>query len=203
MRSDIVPGSRFPDYELSDQTGRRRRLSDLQGSDPMIVILSRGHYCPKDRRQLRNLVELYPEIRVAYTNIVTISTDNLLETNEMRDALGAAWPFLSDPGRIVQKDLDIAEYTDPHHDPMIPYTFVLAPGLQIHSIYNGYWYWGRPSNEDLRRDLRDITRAVRSDWDLGAPGLRELWDAGARDDFWPYGRSMREVLAGQETDSGR
>ena len=203
MRSDIVPGSRFPDYELSDQTGRRRRLSGLQGSDPMIVILSRGHYCPKDRRQLRNLVELYPEIRVAYTNIVTISTDNLLETNEMRDALGAAWPFLSDPGRIVQKDLDIAEYTDPHHDPMIPYTFVLAPGLQIHSIYNGYWYWGRPSNEDLRRDLRDITRAVRSDWDLGAPGLRELWDSGARDDFWPYGRSMREVLAGQETDSGR
>ncbi len=116
MRSDIVPGSRLPDYELSDQTGRRRRLSDLQGSDPMIVILSRGHYCPKDRRQLRNLVELYPEIRVAHTNIVTISTDNLLETNEMRDALGAAWPFLSDPGRIVQKDLDIAEYTDPHHD---------------------------------------------------------------------------------------
>jgi peroxiredoxin len=90
MRSDIVPGSRLPDYELSDQMGRRRRLSDLQGSDPMIVILSRGHYCPKDRRQLRNLVELYPEIRVAYTKIVTISTDNLLETNEMRDALGAA-----------------------------------------------------------------------------------------------------------------
>ncbi len=121
----------------------------------------------------------------------------------MRDALGAAWPFLSDPGRIVQKDLDIAEYTDPHHDPMIPYTFVLAPGLEIHSIYNGYWYWGRPSNEDLRRDLRDITRVVRSDWDLGAPGLCERWDAGARADFWPYGRSMREVLAGQETDSGR
>ncbi|GAC1674265.1 MAG: hypothetical protein NVS9B8_16850 [Candidatus Limnocylindrales bacterium] len=160
VRSTIVIGAQFPDYELSDQSGQRRRLSDLQGSDPMILVLSRGHYCPKDRRQLRNLVELYPEIRVAYTKVVTISTDNVLETNEMRDALGAAWPFLSDPGRVIQKDLDITEYTDPHHDPMIPYTFVLAPELEIASIYDGYWYWGRPSNEDLRRDLREITRAA-------------------------------------------
>ena len=28
---------------------------------------------------------------------------------------------------------------------MIPYTLVLKPGLVIHSIYNGYGFWGRPS----------------------------------------------------------
>ena len=195
MRKDIVTGATFPDYELPDQTGTRRRLSEIQGRDPMIVVLSRGHFCPKDRRQLRNLAELYPEINVAYTKVVTISTDNLLETNEMRDALGAAWPFLSDPKRIVQKDLEIAEYTDPSHDPMIPYTLLLGPELKIYSIYNGYWYWGRPSNEDLRRDLRELTRLTRPDWDLAAPGLREKWEANTRADFWPYGLSMREVLA--------
>ena len=31
---------------------------------------------------------------------------------------------------------------------MIPYTLVLGPGLVIHSIYNGYWFWGRPSVDD-------------------------------------------------------
>lgn len=198
MRPEIVPGATLPDYELSDHAGRRRKLSELQGDDPMILVLSRGHFCPKDRRQMRNLVDLYPEIMVAYTKVATISTDNLLETNEMRDALGAAWPFLSDPGRVVQKDLDIAEYTDPHHNPMIPYTFVLDPGLRIFSVYNGYWYWGRPSNEDLRRDLRDVTRRIRPDWDLGAAGLRDAWLQGERDQFSPYGRSMREVLAARE-----
>ena len=198
MRLDIVPGANLPDYELSDHAGRRRKLSELQGDDPMILVLSRGHFCPKDRRQMRNLVDLYPEIKVAYTKVATISTDNLLEANEMRDALGAVWPFLSDPGRVVQKDLDIAEYTDPHHNPMIPYTFVLEPGLRIFSVYNGYWYWGRPSNEDLRRDLRDVTRRIRPDWDLGAAGLREAWLQGERDQFSPYGRSMREVLAARE-----
>ena len=119
MGTGVEPGSTLPDYELPEHSGRRRKLSELQGHDPLILVLSRGHFCPKDRRQMRNLVELYPEIRVAYTKIVTISTDNLLETNEMRDALGAAWPFLSDPGRVVQKDLDIAEYTDSQHNPMI------------------------------------------------------------------------------------
>jgi hypothetical protein len=86
----------------------------------------------------------------------------------------------SDAGRKVQKDLEIQEYTDPHHDPMIPHTLVLKPGLIIHSLYNGYWYWGRPSIDDLRRDLREVTREIRPDWELAAPGLREAWDAGDR-----------------------
>jgi hypothetical protein len=47
-------------------------------------------------------------------------TDNITETNEYRSGVGAHWPFLSDAGRIVQKDLDIAEYTDPVNNPMIP-----------------------------------------------------------------------------------
>jgi hypothetical protein len=47
MSADIVAGALFPDYELTDHTGKRRKLSDLQGPDPMILVLSRGGYCPK------------------------------------------------------------------------------------------------------------------------------------------------------------
>jgi len=195
MRDDIRPGSTFPNYELPDHRGIRRKLSDLQGADPMILVLSRGAYCPKDRQQHRMLVQLEPEIRVSYTSIVTISTDGLIELNEMRDGVGAHWPFLSDAGRRIQRDLAIEEYTDPYHNPMIPYTFVLEPGLVIHNIYNGYWFWGRPSNEELRRDLREVTRKVRPDWHLGAAGLREDWESGDKTKFWPYGRSLKDVFA--------
>jgi hypothetical protein len=62
----------FPDYELSDHTATRRKLSDLQGQHPMVL------------------------------------------------------------------DLDIAEYTDPAHNPMIPHTIVFEPGLVVFKIYNGY-----------------------------------------------------------------
>jgi peroxiredoxin len=185
MRADIVPGTVFPDYELSDHRGMHRKLSELQGGDPLVLVLSRGGFCPKERRQHEDLVQLHREMQVGYCRLVTISTDNLLETNEFRTGVGANWTFLSDPGRKVQKDLDIAEYTDPHHDPMIPHSFVLAPGLVIYSIYNGYWFWGRPSPEELRRDLREVTRTIRPDWDLAAPGLRENWD-GNKTMHWPY-----------------
>ena len=152
----------------------------------MILVLSRGHFCPKDHQQHLELAAFYPKIAVAYTQIVTISTDNILEINEFRASVGAQWTFLSDAGRKVQKDLDIQEYTDPHHDPMIPHTLVLKPGLVIHSVYNGYWFWGRPSIEDLRRDLREVTREIRPDWDLAAPGLRAAWDAGDHSRHHPY-----------------
>jgi peroxiredoxin len=184
MRADIVPGGTFPDYELTGHDKKRRRLGELQGDDPMILVLSRGHFCPKEHQQHLKLAALQPELAVAYTRIVTISTDNIVTTREFRTSVGANWVFLADPGRKVQKDLDIQEYTDPFHDPMIPHTLVLKPGLAIHSVYNGYWYWGRPSIEDLRRDLREATREVRPDWDLGSPGLREEWEAGDRSRFF-------------------
>src|SRR5467141_4981620 len=125
MRADIVAGAVFPDYELTDHKGKRRKLSDLQGPDPLILVLGRGGYCPKDRRQAEGLVQLHREMEVGYCRLVTISADNITDTNEYRTGVGAHWPFLSDARRIVQKDLDIAEYTDPVHNPMIPYFIVL------------------------------------------------------------------------------
>jgi hypothetical protein len=29
---------------------------------------------------------------------------------------------------------------------------MLKPGLVVHSVCNGYWFWGRPSVYDLWRD---------------------------------------------------
>lgn len=115
----------------------------------------------------------------------------MLQTNEFRTGLNAQWPFFSDNDRKVQKDLDIQEYTDPHHNPMIPYTVVLKPGLEIFKIYNGYWFFGRPTIENLREDLREITMDIRPDWDLATLGMREAWDADEKANFYPYPTSQR------------
>ena len=48
---------------------------------------------------------------------------------------------MSDAGRKVQKDLDIAEYTDPTHNPMIPHTIVLEPGLLCSDIQRLLVFW--------------------------------------------------------------
>jgi hypothetical protein len=86
MRRDIVPAAVFPDYELSDHMAKRRKLSELQGQHPMILVLSRGGFCPKDRRQAEGLVARH---RVGYCRLVTISTDNITHTNEYRSGVGS------------------------------------------------------------------------------------------------------------------
>jgi len=194
MRADIVPGAVFPDYSLTDHTGKRRTLAELQGPDPMILVLGRGGFCPKDRRQAEGLVELHREMEVGYCRLVTISTDNLVETNENRTGVDAHWTFLSDAGRMVQKDLDIAEYTDAAHNPMIPHTLVLEPGLVVYKIYMGYWYFGRPTLEELRQDLRAVTKKCRPDWDISGAELKAAWERGAKEQFYPYGKSYLRTI---------
>lgn len=198
MRADILPGSVFPDYELTDRTATRRKLSVLQGQHPMVLVLSRGGFCPKDRRQAELLVQLHRELEVAHCRLVTLSTDSLSETNEYRTGVGAHWPFLSDAGRTVQKDLDIAEYTDPVHNPMIPHTIVLEPGLVVFKIYNGYWFLGRPTLEELRPDLRDVTKKCRPDWDITDAAHKAAWARGEKDGFYPYGKSYATVFGEQD-----
>src|SRR5260370_566712 len=91
MRSDIVQGAVFPDYELPDHTAKRRKLSELQGQHPMVLVLSRGGFCPKDRRQAEGLVALHRELEVGYCRLVTISTDNIAGAILIRlgDVVGA------------------------------------------------------------------------------------------------------------------
>lgn len=187
MRADFIPGAVFPDYELPDHTGSLRRLSEIQGGDPMIIVLAREAYSAKDQRQHEGLRELWREMKpgVGYCQMVTITTSDLQETLDYRSGVAAEWPFLSDPERIVQQGLDIAEYTDPEHNQMVPHTIVCEPELVIYKIYNGYWFFGRPTVEELRRDLRAILQKIHWDWDLSDPEVRAAWERGERDRFYP------------------
>src|SRR3954454_14043416 len=98
MRADIVPGGVFPDYALPDHTETVRTLSEIQGDDPMIVTLARGHYCPKEHQQhLEIATVLQAKIAVAYPRIVTISPDEHHKSQEFRASVVAYRPFLSDP----------------------------------------------------------------------------------------------------------
>jgi len=195
MRAEITEGAIFPDYELPDHTDTPRKLSLLQGDDPMILTLNRGVYCPKDRQQLLQLAYFSKQCAVGFARIVTITTDNFMLSNDLRLGVGADWTFLRDEQRVIQQDLGIEEYTSaPHNPPMIPHTFVLEPGLKIYKIYNGYWYWGRPSTAELHADLREVTRRCRPDWKIDTEEMRAKWERGEKKHFYPYGKTWQQVF---------
>jgi peroxiredoxin len=157
---------RFPDLELPDHTGRPRRLSELAGGDPVALVTSRGWWCPKEQRFLRGLVALQDEFEVAYSRIVVLSVDPPEVQSAFRAGLGARFTFLSDHERRYIERLGLRETTDTLHDPYLPAAFMLDPDLRVHSSYNGYWFWGRPTLEEIRQDMRTISAAIRPNWEL-------------------------------------
>ena len=162
-------GADFPDVDLLDHAGNRRRLSDLVAGDPVVLQFFRGWWCPKEQTFFRRLLELQNDAEVAYARMISVSVDPPEVNAAFRAGLGARWTFLSDPDRAAQERLGLRETTDTVNNPYVPAVFTLFPDLTIHRSFNGYWYWGRPTLEELRQDLRHITRAIRSDWEAPTP----------------------------------
>jgi hypothetical protein len=81
------------------------------------------------------------------------------------------------------------------HNPMIPYIVVLKPGHVIYKIYNGYWFFGRPTMADLRQDLRAVTKKCRIEWDITTPELEAAWRQGT---LYPYGKTYNQSLSEQD-----
>ena len=78
----------------------------------------------------------------------------------------------------MQRHFDINEYTDAHHAHAgVPHTLILAPGLIVEKVYVGYWFWGRPSNDQLWADLGELHRRIKPDFDPTTAEARAEWEA--------------------------
>ena len=108
--------------------------------------------------------QLQPEFRVNYCKMITVSVDDRENTTDTRTALAADWPFLMDPDRRLLHELQMTDTTDKvHGEVYIPYTFILDRDRTIYKIYNGWWFVGRPTSEEIRMDLRALMSS-RPDW---------------------------------------
>ena len=193
-------GHTFPDLELPDHRNATRRISHylkpspldekLGFTDgyPLIVVFNRGFFCPRDQQQLKQLVQFQDELAVNFCKLVTVSADPLLVQAAFRAGLGANWPFLADEKRDTIRALNILDETEGEYAYRAqPYTFVLQPDLSITKIYNGWFFVGRPTLEELRHDLRAIME-TRSDYAYEAYAAPEVtriripqqtWEEGA------------------------
>jgi peroxiredoxin/cold shock CspA family protein len=173
MAVKLRVNDKFPDFELPDHTGQSRRLSsfirpstldDYLGFEdgyPVILVFYRGFFCPRDQQQMRWLVEFQAEIAVNYAGLVTVGVQPPMVQAAFRAGLGATFPFLCDTSRKLIKQLNILDETEGEYaNTAQPFTFVLRPDLTIYRMYNGWFFVGRPTLEELRRDLRAIMETL-------------------------------------------
>jgi peroxiredoxin/cold shock CspA family protein len=186
MSTTLQVHDQFPDFSLPDEQNKVVSLSHFtrpslldryQGFHdgyPLILIFFRGFFCPRDQQQMRQLVEFQRELTVNYGKLVAVSADPPLVQAAFRAGLGAQWTFLSDEERTVIKQINILDETEGEYAYRAqPYTFVLRPDLRIHTIYNGWFFVGRPTLDELRYDLRAIMEQ-RSDYRYEAYNTPEV-----------------------------
>ena len=213
MTTNLRTGDRFPDVELPSHEGKPLRLSQLTRPGlldqklgfldgyPLILVFYRGFFCPRDQQQMRLLVQFQSELAVNYAKLAAASADEPLVQAAFRAGLGAQWTFLSDAERRLITQIGILDTTEGEYaDRAQPYTFVLRPDLTIHRIYNGWYFVGRPTLDELRGDLRAIMETLSyypyEAWDT--PAVRRIripqheWAGGAP----PLGASGLPIAQG-------
>ncbi len=189
MTINLKENEIFPDFELPNQASQLTRLSQLTQPGlfdqklgftdgyPLILVFYRGFFCPRDQQQMRQLVQFQQELAVNYGKLVSVSADPPQVQAAFRAGLGAQWPFLADEERTIIKQLNILDETEGEYAYRAqPYTFVIHPDLRIYRIYNGWFFVGRPTLEELRHDLRTIME-TRSDYRYEAydtPSVRQI-----------------------------
>jgi peroxiredoxin len=175
--SRIETGMTFPDFELPDENGELHRLSELQGDEVMVLHLSRGEHCPRERQHHVELLRFARWIPVAFTQLVSIIPGVKHDAYKLKISTGAEWTFLADEQLEVREALEIDEYTDTHHDyAVVPHTLILSPGLKVEKVYVGSWFWGRPSPEQLWADLGELFARLYADFDPTTPEARKAWE---------------------------
>jgi peroxiredoxin len=177
MSKNLEIGSTIPDFELPDENGDMHQLSELQRDNFLVLHLSRGEHCPRERMHHREFLRFHERCSVAFTELVSILPNGLHDVLKLKISMGAHWTFLADEGLEVQQHFDINEYTDTHHDNAgVPHTLILSPRLRIEKVYVGYWFWGRPSPEQLWLDLQELTKQLKDDYDPTQPEARAKYE---------------------------
>jgi thioredoxin-dependent peroxiredoxin len=99
-RGDLVP-----DFELPDQDGTPRRLTDLLAGGPVVLFFypaAMTYGCTKESCHFRDLRE---EFAAAGAQRVGISADQVGKQRQFADKHGFDFPLLSDPDYAVAQQL--------------------------------------------------------------------------------------------------
>jgi len=122
-RAESFRTMELPDHR--ERPPRAQRTSGQRSHDPYPRARS---LLPEGHQQHLEIAANYPKLNVGYTGSSRSRPIPITRAKSSANSVGAQWPFLSDPERIVQKDLDIRSTRTPRTTRMIPAHARSEPG---------------------------------------------------------------------------
>lgn len=104
----IEPGSRAPDFTLSDQDGNEVSLSDLEGKTTVLVFYPLD-FSPVCTNQLNVYQEVLPDLEAQGAKLYGVSVDSAFAHKAFQEQQGVSIPLLADfePKGAVARDYGV------------------------------------------------------------------------------------------------
>ena len=100
-------GQPFPDFSLSDATGKQVSLKELLAKGPLLISFYRGEWCPYCNMAIKALQDSLSAIKARGVTLVAISPELPNQSLTMQEKHQLQFPVLSDVGSNLARKLGI------------------------------------------------------------------------------------------------
>jgi len=141
-------GDQVSDFELTDQDGRPRRLTELLANGPVALFfypLASSHGCTQEACHFRDLAAEFAEVGA---QPVGISPDAVDKQRAFASTNSFDYPLLSDTGGALAKELGAWRRFFPLHTKRM--TFIIGQDRQLIEVIKGEMKFDHHADEALR-----------------------------------------------------
>src|ERR1700676_1299425 len=126
-------GDQAPDFELPDEDGTPRKLSDLAANGPVVLFFYPAAMTPGRTAESCHFRDLKAEFDAVGAQVVGISADQVEKQKRFSDKHSFDYPLLSDPDGAVATQFGVRRrFTK--LSPTKRATFVIGPDLRIMEV---------------------------------------------------------------------
>jgi len=125
----VKTGDKAPDFELPDQTGTPRKLSDYLAAGPVVLFFYPAAMTPGCTKESCHFRDLEAEFGAVHAQRLGISADPVDKQHQFADKYGLDFPLLSDADRSVAKAFGVKR--SPTILPDKRATFVIDPDRTV------------------------------------------------------------------------
>lgn len=100
-------GELAPDFELPDQDGRKRRLSDFVDGKPLILYFYPADFTPGCTKEACDLRDLHTQVLASGLRVVGVSPQPPASHRRFREEHSLPFTLLSDEDKVAIKAFDV------------------------------------------------------------------------------------------------
>ena len=103
----LAKGTKAPEFELSDQDGRKHTLKSLLAGGPLILYFYPADFTPGCTKEACSFRDLHQELMKAKLRVVGVSPQDVASHRRFADEHDLNFPLLADPDKVAVKAYDV------------------------------------------------------------------------------------------------